>query len=367
MRIIIKVVRFFACLPETDLPPDIHIRLELVPMFAHPFLQAHGVADAIAVFFEKVFRITVHAAAVTWDGKCPEALHADAGLAQLPWIRAEMFIFVSLVLHVCLICVADEDMLLLRTLELHRHLLDAVFRVVSGLPDRPQAFVDRQLCARQHAIPRRQRDDFIIDGIFTPEIIPEKGSQALVRHRVATHRLQLSLHLRDGFRIRLVAERHLLELRALELEVALVREENAFGRKSVTPRVDELLIVALKAFRHRVVQHETHIRPVELEKRIRRHDEDPGTGMGLGIVCGRPLYTPVGRRSAGAECTGIRHAFLAGQTCVVGQCRETAAIEQLRDVLRQPMLGAVDDACLIFVAAQKIEKKWCLALRAMHG
>ena len=177
MRIIIEVVRFFACLPQTDLPLDIHIRLELVPMFAHPFLQAHGVADAIAVFFEKVFRITVHAAAVTWDGKCPEALHADAGLAQLPRIRAEMFIFVSLVLHVCLICVADEDMLLLRTLELHRHLLDAVFRVASGLSDRPQAFVDRQLCARQHAIPRRQRDDLIIDGIFT------RGCQLLFVHR----------------------------------------------------------------------------------------------------------------------------------------------------------------------------------------
>ena len=129
-----------------------------------------------------------------------------------------------------------------------------------------------------------------------------------MRHRVATHRLQLSLHLRDGFRIRLVAERHLLELRALELEVALVREENAFGRKTVTPRVDELLIVALEAFRHRVVQHETHIRPLELEKRIRRHDEDPGSGMGLCIVCGRPLYTLVGRMHAGAESTGICHS-----------------------------------------------------------
>ena len=145
-------------------------------------------------------------------------------------------------------------------------------------------------------------------SICAPEIIPEKESQALVRHRVATHRLQLSLHLRDGFRIRLVAERHLLELRALELEVALVREENAFGRKTVTPRVDELLIVALEAFRHRVVQHETHIRPLELEKRIRRHDEDPGSGMGLGMVRGRPLYTLVGRMYAGAESAGICHS-----------------------------------------------------------
>ena len=109
--------------------------------------------------------------------------------------------------------------------------------------------------------------------------------------------------------------------------------------------MDDFLIVMVETFRHRVVQHEAHIRPVELEKRIRRHDEDPG---------------------ACAESPGIRHPLLAGQTCVVGERWETAAIEQLCDVLRQTMLCAVDDACFAFMAAQKIEEKRCLALWTMH-
>ena len=51
---------------------------------------------------------------------------------------------------------------------------------------------------------------------------------------------------------------------------------------------------------------------------------------------------------------------------MVGERWETAAIEQLCDVLRQTMLCAVDDACFAFMAAQKIEEKRCLALWTMH-
>ena len=114
-----------------------------------------------------------------------------------------------------------------------------------------------------------------------------------MRHRVAAHRFKLPLHLRDDFRIRLVAERHLPELRALELEVPLVRKENALGRQAVTSRMDDFLIIMVETFRHRVVQHEAHIRPVQLEKRIRRYDEDPGACIGPGIVRGQPLHPSI--------------------------------------------------------------------------
>ena len=152
MRIIIEMVLLFARLPQADLPPDIHVRLELVQMFAHPFLKAHGIADAIAVLLEEVLWIAVHAAAVTRDGKCTEILHANSRLAQLPGIRAEMIIFIGLISHVLPIGIAYEDMMLLRAFQLHRHLLNAVYRIASGLPDRLQTFVDRQLCARQYSI-----------------------------------------------------------------------------------------------------------------------------------------------------------------------------------------------------------------------
>ena len=295
MRIIIEVVLFFAGLPQADLPPGIHVRLELVLMFAHPFLQAYGIADAIAILLEEVLRIAVHAAAVTRDGKCAEILHANPRLTQLPGICAEMIIFIGLISHVLPIGIAYEDMMLLRAFQLHRHLLDAVFRVVSGLPDRPQAFVDRQLCARQHAIPRRQREDLVVGGrpIYMLDIIFHKCAQALMRHRVAAHRFKLPLHLLDDFRIRLVAKRRLPELRALNLEVAFVRKENALGRQAVTSRVDDLLIVVVETIRHRVVQHEAHICTLQLKKRIRRRDEDTGNGIGPGIVRGQPLHPSI--------------------------------------------------------------------------
>ena len=299
MRIIIEVVLFFTRLPQTDLPPDIHVRLELVQMFAHPFLQAHGIADAIPVFLEKVFRITVYTAAVTRDGKCTEILHANSRLAQLPGIRAEMIIFIGLVSHVLPIGIAYKDMLLLSAFQLHRHLLNAVYRIASGLSDRPQTFVDRQLCARQHSISCWQRDDLVVAESFACScispfhILLHKCTQALMCHRVAAHRLKLLLHLRDGFRIRLVAECCLSEFCPLKLEIALVRKENALGRETITPRMDHLLIVAVETFRHRVMQHEAHIRPVELEKRIRRHDEDPGACIGLGIGRSQPLHPPI--------------------------------------------------------------------------
>ena len=105
--------------------------------------------------------------------------------------------------------------------------------------------------------------------------------ETLVRQRIAANRVELCMHPFDRLRHAAIVKLRLGEHLFLTIVIPVVSEKNALRRQAITARAADLLIVTIEAFGQRIMDDEAHIRPVQLEIRIRRHDKDMGDSIGM--------------------------------------------------------------------------------------